>query len=137
MDIEFRAWGKNEEEMFYNMENTYDNMTPPFVHINFGELLQDKDYTVEQYTGRKDKNGKKIFAGDIVFNNNCFGCCSSWGDATDNNPSKRIVVWIEKDAKFALAFLEQSIRDRATSGYCFTKSNEDMFEIIGTIHDIK
>ena len=70
MDIEFRAWGIEEKEMYYNVEKTYDNMTPPFVHINFGEMIEDKNYILEQYIGVEEfvdgKLGEKLHEGDKV-----------------------------------------------------------------------
>jgi uncharacterized phage protein (TIGR01671 family) len=97
----------------------------------------DKNLDVMQYTGLKDKNGVEICEGDIVFNANCFGCPTSWGDATDSFPQYRLIVWDEDEAKFRWAFLEEGIRDRRCSGYSFVKNNADMFEVIGNIYENK
>ena len=69
--------------------------------------------TVGQYTGLTDKNGKKIFEGDIVRN----------GDYT------MIVVWYDFHAAFMLAF-------RVDGDYFEAMSNSHIYlEVIGNIHD--
>lgn len=69
--------------------------------------------TVGQFTGKTDRNGKKIFEGDIVKN----------GDYT------MVVVWYDFHAAFMMAF-------RVDGDYYEAISNSNIYlEVIGNIHD--
>lgn len=65
--------------------------------------------TVGQYTGLKDKNGKRVFEGDIV----------------DFKGSKFVIAWLDKYSRFA----------GTQPGIVFAGFNLAYCEVIGNIHD--
>ena len=73
-EIKFRAWvkkdsysGRNDgQTMFYGVENTYDNTIGQINGDSFGELINNDNVELMQFTGLKDKNGKEIYEGDIL-----------------------------------------------------------------------
>lgn len=88
--------------------------SPNFV----GEILVDES-TVCQYTGLTDKNGRKIFEGDIIkhFNN----------PQIPSNFDEGIISWCEKYCKFHRSSLEDQ-------GFYLINS-ECQYEVIGNIFD--
>lgn len=80
-NINYRAWEKEDKKMYYHVETLYDSMGAytlsgePLVNdLCFGEVVysnegrpkRNKYYEVMLYTGKKDKNKKKIWEGDVV-----------------------------------------------------------------------
>ena len=119
-EIKFRAWLKEERKMV--------NVETLFIGINrlcFGnsktEDLFFRDFEeveLMQYTGLKDKNGKEIYEGDILF-------------FRDEN-MKYIVVWQDT------AFIIKSIEIRKYSEkMCWLDDTEICCEIVGNIYENK
>ena len=118
--FKFRAWSIEEKKYYLDIEYTYadDYKNCSFVpntqnvdeHYNFGGILDDPGYIVEQCTGLKDKNGKLIFEGDIVQYN---------GKETGTVIFRKgCFVW------------DWKVNDPAIYGL-----EEKEFEIIGNVHD--
>jgi len=64
--IEFRAWDKDSLKMIYL---DFKNVNPHLSRLNvawFSDRIQDERAELMQFTGLTDKNGKKIWEGDIL-----------------------------------------------------------------------
>ena len=97
-----------------------------------------------EFTGLRDKkrtkefpNGQKIYEGDIIENENNFGCICGVGEFTDQYPDMRIIIFDDKNLCFTTDFVDKNMRGKGTSGFSLVKSNENSFEIIGNIHENK
>ena len=92
---------------------------------NKKEIYYIDSNTVGQYTGIKDKNGKKIFEGDIV---------KDLGGYMDGIP--RVVVWEEETMEFETYLVKNhwAYGTNRVSLWCI-KDRE--LEVIGNIHDNK
>lgn len=104
--IKFRVWNKNTNKYEY---------TELYYYFVIDQRI--KAYEYEQYTGLKDKNGKEIYEGDIVYD-------AFTGDEVF------IVGWDKDKASFMLT----DTADYPMAYFDEYELNKDL-EVIGNVHE--
>lgn len=127
-EIGYRAWLKEEKRFIY----------PKLIMVDFGtvaeiayddidesthELIERRfiieDVVLEQFTGLRDKNGKKIYEGDLV----------------KEIIGEKFVVWEVRYRQDECCFELHRIRGAFYGDNLL--NDEDQYEIIGNIHKDK
>ncbi len=154
-DFDFRIWNKDEETLTYaskewklnigfsNPQQDY-GMCESELHAYYdGEPMCPSDCEIELWSGLCDKNGKKIYEGDIV----CFKNRGKYNDDRDEVLAKHI-----KEKCLKKTFLTQVFFKNEGGGYCIKRQTKrghtkyfslfDMsfylnfrLEVVGNIHE--
>lgn len=119
-DEAFRAINKHTGEVVYfNAKNLAYNKT--FVYINNDDVIFILPGTITPYTFKKDKNGKKIFMGDILR----YCVPREEQEQTGTAYEDYLVQWDEEQAGFCISTTKNPYEDGL--------SGSEDFEVVGNV----
>lgn len=120
---QYRTNYKNGDWVYGLIERLYDDDFPniPATMRNTDGVSDiDIDYTtIGQYTGLKDKNGKRIFEGDIVVTNKL------------GTPGTKYIIEYDVDIATYIGIYKRGYIEHFTT----FSGDADAFEVIGNVHD--
>jgi uncharacterized phage protein (TIGR01671 family) len=114
-ELKFRAWWKDTKR-FLDGDEWYMTCSGA-KHLHYAVLpYNDDDFTIEQYTGLKDKDGKEIYEGDIV-------------RVANHGRTPFVVVYREWDCCFVCK------NENLVDFVHMFKTMPQCYEVIGNIHE--
>lgn len=136
----FRAWNKPKKKFVLNAEHYQDGLEQYFFYepSNFGDLLLDDDFIMEQYTGLKDKNGKLIYEGDIVKYTRTNWYCPGHHKHNQDLIEINEIFWDEEEYSFRRRGKFPGGNGSGWIGsikFNDSRADENIIEVIGNIHE--
>lgn len=111
--IQYRVWDKSEKKY---VEYSFGLDRDGELRDSYGDCLIHDDYIVEQFIGLKDRNGQKIYEGDILKFTQCL-----FNTNPENYPVKtKVVKWDSLVGKWTVYE---------------TRAGEIDLRVIGNIHE--
>ncbi len=118
-EIKYRAWDDdNERFLYWEVGNIQDP---------FWDIVRIHVYSTSQYTGRKDKNEKEIYEGDICD-------IDIWNGQTGESMHFRVEIGELFKGSFTIRGSDEFFNSTSNKMFLSELSDEDEINIIGNLH---
>jgi len=106
-EIEFRAWCIEEKRMYSVLTMEQINTKHWHIYSQQGDVFSINQVILTQFTGLYDKNGNKIYEGDIL----------------EFRGSKGVIKWDNEYSRFIITYVEYILGDKIENSFSIVLGN--------------